>query len=100
MAIPAVPVEVVNIVKGTTTEIINPIIGILFAVALVYFLYGLMMLISSAGNETKRTEGKSHMMWGLVGLVVMVSVYGLLEIGLRTLGVANSDMPNEIPLTL
>lgn len=54
------------------------IIPILFAVAVVYFLYGLVKFIMGAGDEDKVKEGKGIMIWGIIALLVMVSVYGIL----------------------
>jgi len=91
-----IPPEVVKIVRGISTEIINPLIAVIFAAALVYFLYGLLMFILNAGDAAKREEGKAHMVWGLIGLTVMVSVYTILSIGLKTMGVTSSDVPSEL----
>ena len=96
-----VPGPVVTFVHNVTTEVINPLIAILFAAAMVYFLYGLLVFILNAGNEAKRTEGKSHLMWGLIGMTIMVSTYAILAMGLRTVGVTGADVPNEItPINL
>lgn len=81
-----VPAEVEKLMGKVVSEIINPIIGVLFALALLYFLFGLAVFIFNAGDSAKRTEAKSHMMWGLVGLVVMTSAYSLIKIGLATFG--------------
>ena len=43
-------------------EIINPLISFLFALALVYFLYGMFQFIASGASDEK-TSGKSHMLW-------------------------------------
>jgi hypothetical protein len=81
-----VPQDVVVIVQGIVREIINPIIGVLFALALFYFLYGLTVFIVNAGDTAKREEAKSHMFWGLVGLFVMVSAWGIIGIAVGTFG--------------
>jgi len=52
--------------------LINPFIQLLFFAAFIYFAWGIMIMILNADNETKRNEGKSHMMWGVVGMVIMV----------------------------
>lgn len=96
----AVPPEVVSFMRKVIVEIINPIIGVLAAAALVYFLWGLTMFILNAGNESKRGEYKQHLLWGLIGLVVMVSAYALIEVGLRTFGVDSGDVPSGLPLQL
>lgn len=66
--------------------IVNPLIVFLFALALVYFLYGVFVFIRGADSEEVRDTGKKHMLWGLVGLFIMVSVYGILSIVIGTVG--------------
>lgn len=68
------------------TSIVNPIIYFLFAVALLYFLYGVLIFIINADDEKARETGKKHMFWGVIGLFIMVSVYGILGIVLGTVG--------------
>ena len=46
---------------------------------MVVFIYGVLILILSEGGE-KKEEGKQFMMWGMVGIFVMVSVWGLVAI--------------------
>jgi hypothetical protein len=83
-----VPLSVVTFVDNVTDAVINPLLALLFAGALVYFILGLMKLIFSSGNAGQISEGKSHMIWGLVGMAIMVSVYGILQLVLATFGVA------------
>jgi len=84
-----VPSGVQNLMSGIVTEIINPIIGVLFALALLYFLYGLVTFIANADNVSKKGEAQSHMIWGLVGLVVMVSAWAIIQISLNTVGLSS-----------
>lgn len=62
------------------TEVLNPFIGFLFVLAIVVFLYGIIELLAGADNEEKRTTGKKHLMWGVVGLFIMVSVYAIIQV--------------------
>jgi hypothetical protein len=68
-------------------EIINPIILLLAAVAFVAFLWGVFEFIVHAGDEGKRAEGKSAIMWGLVGLVIIFGAYGIINLALGTFGI-------------
>lgn len=68
-------------------NILNPFIAFLMVLALVYFLYGLYKFIYKYDDETAKTEGKSHMIWGVVGMTIMVSVYGLINILKETIEV-------------
>lgn len=60
--------------------IINPLIRLLFAVALVVFLWGIIEYIKGAGSSDSREQGTRHIIWGLVGLFIMVSVYGIITL--------------------
>jgi hypothetical protein len=66
---------------GTTITgvISNAVIPVLFAIAIVYFIWGVVKFIMSAGDDEARAKGKSMMIWGIVGLVVIVCVYGLIQ---------------------
>ena len=67
-------------------EIINPLISFLFALALVYFLYGMFQFIASGASDEKKTSGKSHMLWGVIGLSIMLGVWFILGVTLDTFG--------------
>jgi hypothetical protein len=71
-------------------NILNPFIAFLMVLALVYFLYGVFQFIAGYDNPTAKETGKQHMIWGVVGMAIMISVYGLLSlIKLTIMGVAS-----------
>ncbi len=76
-----------NIVANVSTEIINPLIMLLFAAALVYFIYGVVQFIANADNEQARQKGKRHLMYAILGLVIMAGVWGILQLVINTLNV-------------
>ena len=42
------------------------------------FMYGLMKyMFKGSGSDTARAEGRKLMLWGLIGIFVMISVWGL-----------------------
>jgi len=69
-----------NIVNKVTTEIINPLIEVLFGLAIAIFFWGVIEFIWNSGSEEKKTTGKQHIIWGLVGLFIMAAVAGIIEI--------------------
>lgn len=69
-----------NIIQKVNNAILTPIITLLFALAAGYFLYGLLKFIQNQDNDTAQEEGKRHMVWGIVGIAVMVAVYGILHV--------------------
>ena len=67
--------------------IINPLIGLLFALALAFFVWGGAQLILNADSEEGRKKGKDALLWGLIGMFIMASVFGILQVVLNTFGV-------------
>jgi len=71
--------------------IVNPLITLLFALAVVYFLWGVFEFLLNQTNEEKKTSGKSHMLWGIVGITIMLGVWTILGIILNTLNIRGID---------
>src|SRR3989339_349511 len=59
--------------------ILKPIVPLLIGLAVVLFIYGVLTLILSEGGE-KQKEGKDQMIWGIVAIVVIVSIWGLVAL--------------------
>ena len=74
--------------------IVNPLIKLLFALAIVYFLWGVFEFMSNQDNEEKKTSGKKHMLWGIIGITIMVGVWTLLNIVLDTFNITGIN-PKE-----
>ncbi len=84
-----------SFIANANRLIINPLITLLFALALAYFLYGALEFIVSGQSEEKKTSGKSHMLWGIVGLTIMMGVWFILNVVLNTLGIPKSEINPE-----
>lgn len=69
--------------------ILNPLIILMFAIAFLYFLWGIFQMIRDAASDDGRSLGRQNIMWGIVGMFIMVSVYGILKIVLATFGIDN-----------
>jgi len=65
---------------------ISYLIPVLIAIGLLVFLWGMAKFILHAEEEDKREEGRQLMMWGAIGLFVMVSFWGLTKILVGTFG--------------
>ena len=72
--------EAAKLISNIKVYILNPIIGFMFAVAVVMFIYGIVEYILSADNEDKVAVGKTHMIYGIIGIFVMIGVYGILNL--------------------
>ncbi len=84
--IPKAEATITTLMAKVDEVIINPLIIFLFALAIVYFLYGLVRYLMSPDNEEMKKDSKQHMIWGVFGMFIMVAVFGILNIVLKTLG--------------
>ena|SRR3989344_1567838 len=73
-------------------EIINPLIVFLFALAVLYFIYGVFEFLANQENEDKKTSGKSHMLWGVIGITIMMGVWTILNVVLSTFDIEGIDL--------
>ncbi len=74
----------------------NIFVPVLFAIAFIVFIYGAFKtFIIGANSEEVKEEGKSLMLWGLIGFFVMVSVWGLVNIltGTVSLNQSQTSLP-------
>ena len=76
------------------TSVNDILIPVLFAVAFIVFLYGVARAyIFSGGDSTKVAEGHRLILWGIIGFVVMLSVWGLVNILSDTFGLDSGIRP-------
>ena len=68
--------------------VLNPLIFLAFAIAFIVFFWGIFQFIFSQTADDKRDEGKRKIFWGLFGMFIMISVYGLIGLILGTFGIA------------
>ncbi len=66
-----------DLVSGVVTDLISGILFLLLALTLLVFLWGVAKFILKSDSETEREKGKQVMIWGLIGIFVMVSVTGI-----------------------
>jgi len=67
------------IAQRLTNLIINPLIALVFAAGLLVFFWGVIeyLLALNANGSASKEDGKRHMLWGLIGMFVMVAAYAL-----------------------
>lgn len=72
----------------------NVLVPLLFAIAFIVFLYGIAnAYIFSRGEAEAIKEGHRLMLWGLVGFVVMISLWGLVNVVANTFGLGGYPAP-------
>jgi succinate dehydrogenase/fumarate reductase cytochrome b subunit len=78
--------SVIQLVNNFVDVIINPLILLLISAALLLFFWGLFRLLWDLSNGGTGAEGKQHILWGLIGLVIMISVWGIIELIANSIG--------------
>lgn len=66
--------------------IINPAITLLFVVAFVIFIWGVVEYLQKGDSDAGRKEGAQHILWGIVGMFIMVAVFAIMHIIANTIG--------------
>lgn len=80
-------------------QLLNSLIPILIVIAIIGFFYGLAKFIFSAGDSEARGQGIQIMIYGVVTLFVIVSVWGLVAILQNTFDVDEEATTIETPGT-
>ena len=75
-----------DFVNKINDAILFPLITLMMAVALLVFLYGAFEYVKNANNEGGRETGARHLLYGVIGMLVMLSALALLSIAAGTFG--------------
>lgn len=62
------------------------IIPLLISAAVLYTIYAVVVFIAETGDSQKKEEKKQQIFWAIIGLFVIVSIWGLVAIVGRTFG--------------
>ncbi len=87
----------ITTILGTIQGIVNLIIPILGSVALAVFIYGIVKFIYSGGDEKKRSEAKNYIVYGLIGMFVLVAMWGIFRIVVTTFFGGSAGAPLPLP---
>ena len=72
--------------NNIVNNILNPIIELLVAAAFVVFVWGVVDFIRGADDSEKRSTGQQHMIWGIVGLIIIFGANAIINIIKATFG--------------
>ena len=82
-------------------QILNGVIPIIIALAVVYILWGIVQSFIQGGEE-ERKAGHMKILYGIIALFIMVSIWGLVNILVNTAGLQGGtpiqgNQPGNIP---
>lgn len=69
-----------KVVSPIITNIVNPVVKFLVLIAVVYFVWGVVKMIINAKEPSAHEEGRKHMMYGLIGLFIMISAWAIVYV--------------------
>lgn len=67
-------------------RIINGVLGVVGSLALIMFVYGGLIWMTSSGSSDKVKQGRDILIWAVIGLVIIFSAYGILRFVIRGVG--------------
>ena len=80
--------ETVARLLGKINEfILNPLITLAFAIAFLLFVFGIFQFIRTDAAKGDREKAKNKIFYGLIGMFIMFSAYGLIRLILATFGI-------------
>ncbi len=75
--------NIVTVLKGLA----NTIVPLFMVVAVAVFLWGIIRYITSAGDEEKQKSSRNYIIYGLIGIFVMVAFWGIITVVANSFGV-------------
>ncbi len=72
--------SVSNTLGPIVTHIVEPIIQLMFAVAVVVFVYGVFQMVWNKADAEGHTKGRNSMTGGLIGMFIMLSAWGIINL--------------------
>lgn len=66
-------------INGIVTHVLTPMLTLLGLASFVYFLWGVMLFIQNKSDPASKKidDGKRHMIYGIIGLVVIFGANAL-----------------------
>ncbi len=72
----------------------NVLVPVIFAFAFIVFLWGVFKAyIWNRDDEGEREKGHKYVWWGIIGFVIMISLWGLVNVVANTFGLGGYSAP-------
>src|SRR3989338_5053647 len=76
-------------------NVLNAVVPILIALGVVYFVWGVVTYVISNDEEAKE-KGRNRIIFGIIGLAIIIGLWGLVNILGRTFGIGSTQNTNVI----
>ena len=71
-------------------RLLNTIVPVLIALGVVYFIFGVVSYVIASDEEAKKA-GRDRVIFGIIGLAVIIGVWGLVNLLRNTFGLQNNQ---------
>jgi hypothetical protein len=68
-----------SLLQKAVTYILDPLYRISVVVAFLYFIFGVTYLLFQMNSPDKREQARSHLMYGILGLFIILSVGAIIK---------------------
>lgn len=79
-------------------DLVNRLLPFVITLTLLVFLWGVFKFVLSGADMESRKQARGFILWGLIALAIMVSVWGLVNLLIRTVGIDNTPPPVPQPV--
>lgn len=76
-------------------SIIDPVVLLIFSAGVFLFTWGLVVFLLNLESSDKRQVGVRHMIWGILGVFIMATVFGIINIVTETFGLGDPTNLNR-----
>jgi len=80
----------INDVSDRFTSILNTATVLIVSVAVIWIIINVVIYLVGGKDSEKRHEGLMRIVWGIVGLFVIISIWGLVSILKNSFGTNNT----------
>jgi hypothetical protein len=70
-------------------SLLNAVVPVLIALGVVYFVWGVVQFVASSDEEAKK-NGRNKIIYGIIGLAVIIGLWGLVNLLRNTFGLNNT----------
>lgn len=76
-----------SVLARINDAILFPLISLMLSIAVLVFLWGSFQYVYHAEESSEREKGKNNMIYGIIGLLIMLSAYAILQVAAGTFGI-------------
>ena len=60
--------------------ILGPVEMVIFSAGFLLFMWGLVKFMWNVGEGGSQSDGKQHMLWGILGMFLMISIWSVIAL--------------------